>query len=37
MNVYHGGMALSPSDQHLFIDNVVVARKYIGPMAASAK
>lgn len=32
MNVYHGGTTPSPSDQHLFIDNVVVARKYIGPM-----
>lgn len=37
MNVYHGGTALSPSDQHLFIDNVVIARKHIGPMAASAR
>ncbi len=32
MNVYHGGRALSPYDQHLFIDNVVVARRYIGPL-----
>lgn len=32
MNVYHGGTVPSPYDQHLFIDNVVVARKYIGPM-----
>ena len=32
MNVYHGGKAVSPSDQHLFIDNVVIAKKYIGPM-----
>ena len=31
-NVYHGGAAVSPEDQHLFIDNVVVARKYIGPI-----
>jgi len=35
MNVYHGGTAPSPRDQHLFIDNVVIAREYIGPMAAS--
>jgi hypothetical protein len=32
MNVYHGGKKASPYDQHLFIDNVVIARQYIGPM-----
>ncbi len=32
MNVYHGGTAVSPYDQHLYFDNVVVARQYIGPM-----
>ena len=32
MNVYHGGTAASPYDQHLFVDNVVIATKYIGPM-----
>jgi hypothetical protein len=32
MNVYHGGTKSSPYDQHLFIDNVVIARQYIGPM-----
>jgi hypothetical protein len=32
MNLYHGGTAVSPYDQHLYIDNVVVARQYIGPM-----
>ena len=37
MNVYHGGKAPSPYDQHLFIDNVVIANKYIGPMKISAK
>ncbi|MEM7235345.1 MAG: DNRLRE domain-containing protein [Planctomycetota bacterium] len=31
MNVYHGGKLPSPRDQHLYIDNVVVARSYIGP------
>lgn len=31
INVYHGGMPPSPHDQHLFVDNVVVARSYIGP------
>ncbi len=32
MNVYHGGTAPSPRDQHLYVDNVVVAKSYIGPM-----
>ncbi len=32
MNVYHGGTATSPRDMSLYIDNVVVARSYIGPM-----
>ena len=32
MDIYYGGTAPSPQDQHLFIDNVVIARRYIGPM-----
>lgn len=32
MNVYHGGKKPSPYDQHLFIDNVVIAKRYIGPI-----
>ncbi|KAA1261003.1 Disaggregatase related repeat protein [Rubripirellula obstinata] len=32
MDVYHGGTKSSPYDQHLFIDNVVIARDYIGPV-----
>ncbi len=32
MNIYHGGTKPSPYDQHAFIDNVVIAKKYIGPM-----
>lgn len=32
MDVYHGGTARAKSDLTLFIDNVVVARKYIGPL-----
>lgn len=32
MNVYHGGRKPSPYDQHVFIDNVVIAKKYIGPI-----
>ena len=32
MNVYHGGTAPSPYDQHLYVDNLVIASSYIGPM-----
>jgi hypothetical protein len=32
MNVYHGGTAPAPRTMHLFIDNVVIARRYVGPM-----
>lgn len=35
IDVYHGGAAVSPVDQHLYIDAMVLARKYIGPMAAT--
>ena len=33
MNVYFGGIDPTPRELHLFIDNVVIARQYIGPMA----
>ncbi len=36
LNVYHGGTAPSPYDQHVYFDNVVVARRYIGPMGPLA-
>jgi Polysaccharide lyase 14 len=32
INIYHGGLWSAPSDDHLFIDNAVIARRYIGPM-----
>ena len=32
MNVFHGGGGAAPQDMHAFIDNVVIARSYIGPM-----
>lgn len=32
MNVFHGGTTASHQDQHLYIDNIVVAHQYIGPM-----
>jgi hypothetical protein len=33
MNFFHGGTAAAPADMHAYIDNVVIARRYIGPMA----
>lgn len=36
LGIYHGGTATSPHDQHLYIDNVVVARRYIGPMQGAS-
>lgn len=36
LNAYHGGAETSPYDQHFYIDNVVVARRYIGPLAGQA-
>ncbi len=33
MDVYHGGTQPPGRDLHLYIDNVVIARRYIGPMA----
>lgn len=35
MNVYHGGTAVPDQDISLFIDNVVIAGSYIGPMAGA--
>jgi hypothetical protein len=32
MNVYHGGITDAHQDLSLFIDNLVIARRYIGPM-----
>lgn len=32
MNVYHGGTKATDQEISLYIDNVVIARKYIGPM-----
>ncbi len=33
LNVYHGGTRPSPRDMSLYIDNIVVASRYIGPVA----
>ena len=32
-NVYHGGVTPPPRDMDLYIDNVVIAKNYIGPMS----
>jgi len=32
MNVFHGGTRTAPRDMHLYIDGVVLARRYIGPL-----
>ncbi len=31
LNVYHGGVSPAPHDMSLYIDNLVIARQYIGP------
>ena len=37
VNVYHGGATQVPrKDIHLFLDNMVIARKPVGPMMAPA-
>ena len=33
INIYHGGTWPAPSDDHLYIDNVVIAKQYIGPIS----
>lgn len=35
-NVYHGGVTPPPRDMDMYIDNVVIAKSYIGPMRPSA-
>jgi len=37
MNVYHGGTQPAPRDMTLYIDNVVAARKYIGPFSGESR
>lgn len=32
IDVYHGGVSPAPKDMTLYIDNVVIARSYIGPV-----
>lgn len=37
MNVYHGGTQPAPQDLVLYIDNVVVAKSYIGPVSTGLR
>jgi hypothetical protein len=37
INVYHGGTWSAESDDHLYIDNVVIAKRNIGPIEQSAE
>jgi hypothetical protein len=32
MNFFHGGTAAAPVDMHAYVDGVVIAKRYIGPM-----
>ncbi len=32
LNIYHGGSVPSPHDQHCYLDNIIIAEKYIGPI-----
>lgn len=33
LNIYHGGTRPSPRDMSVYIDNLVIAQEYIGPLA----
>ena len=33
MNVYHGGTKPAAADHHVFVDNIVIAEEYIGPIS----
>ena len=37
LNVCHGGSWVPATDDHLYIDNVVIARSYVGPMAKAPR
>jgi len=37
INLYHGGSAVAKEDHHIYMDNLVVSRKYIGPMKEVGK
>lgn len=33
MNFFHGGTSAAPQAMNAYVDNLVIAKKYIGPMA----
>ena len=33
LNLYHGGQWTASTDDHLFIDDIIIAKEYIGPKA----
>ena len=35
LNFYYGGTWTAPSDMHVYVDDVVISRKPIGPLPAS--
>ena len=35
INLYHGGTWAAATEDHLYIDDVVISRKYIGPVEES--
>jgi hypothetical protein len=37
INLYHGGKSAAASEDHLFIDNIVISKKYIGPLIQKAE
>jgi predicted amidohydrolase len=37
VNIYHGGKWSAESDDHLYIDNVVIARRNVGPIEPAAE
>ena len=36
INFYHGGKSPAASEDHAFLDNLVISRKYIGPIAVKS-
>lgn len=35
LSLYHGGKPVSPYDQNIYVDNIVIAKSYIGPMGVN--
>lgn len=37
INLYHGGKKPAATEDHLFIDNIVISKKYVGPIEPETK